>query len=53
MRGLEGKQAADYAGINNIQTKNLVEVYKHYPWYYKPGKMWFWEQSSYLQWIRE
>lgn len=53
MRGLEGKQAADYAGINSIQTENLVEVYKHYPWYYKPGKMWFWDQSSYLQWIRE
>lgn len=53
MRGLLGRQAADYAGINNIVETNTVEIGNRYPWINRSTPKWYWNDSSYIQWTRE
>lgn len=53
MRGIDGRQAADYSGINHIQPTNLVETHTTYPWFYRDSKRWDWNDSSYIQWCKE
>lgn len=52
MRGLEGKQANDYMGINYLLREN-VEIDSGIPWNTSKRSRWHWEYSSYVQWYKE
>lgn len=52
MRGLEGKQANDYMGINYLNHEN-VEIESGIPWATSKRTRWFWDTSSYVQWSKE
>ena len=51
MRGLDGRQAADHLGVNDLDTnENLTHVF---PWLEMPNKHWGWCHSSHPQWLNE
>lgn len=53
MRGIEGRQADDYCGINylpEVPDENLDDIF---PWRKMPDNRWQWNSSSHLQWLIE
>ena len=52
MRGLDGKSAKDYTGVNNIITKT-PEMDMPLPWVNGNNKLWGWNMSSHSQWTQE
>lgn len=53
IRGLDGRQADDWMGINYIPEKpdeNLTDVL---PWTKMNNKLWDWNLSSHIQWTKE
>lgn len=53
MRGLDGRQADDWMGVNYIPEKpdeNLTDVL---PWTKMNNKLWDWNLSSHIQWTKE
>jgi len=52
MRGLDGKSARDYTGVNNI-VKETPDMLDPLPWVNGPNKLWGWNMSSHSQWMQE
>ena len=52
MRGLDGKTARDYTGINQIEDVR-PEMNDPLPWTKIPGNRWGWNMSSHSQWMQE
>jgi len=52
IRGLAGKQADDFMGINSIKAKSS-EYDLPLPWTARASKHWQWNESSHSQWIKE
>lgn len=52
MRGLDGKLAEDYTGVNKIVTKS-PEMDSPLPWTIEPRNLWGWNMSSHPQWTQE
>lgn len=52
MRGLDGRVAKDYTGVNNIVKHNL-DIEGPLPWVTGQHKLWGWNMSSHPQWTFE
>jgi hypothetical protein len=53
MRGLEGRQADDYMGVNYIPDRPAEDLNDVFPWKKMNDQLWHWNSSSHLQWMRE
>lgn len=53
MRGLEGRQADDYMGVNYIPDHPIEDLNAAFPWRKMTDQLWHWNSSSHLQWMRE
>lgn len=53
MRGLEGRQADDYCGINHLPDSPDENLTIPFPWTKMEDKTWQWNSSSHLQWMKE
>jgi len=52
IRGLAGKQADDFMGINSVRNKTR-EFDMPLPWTMRESQRWHWNESSHHQWIKE
>ena len=53
MRGLEGRQADDWMGINHTPEQPDEDIDSAIPWSTMQNNEWHWNQSSHYQWMKE
>mgnify|MGYP000044155628 CR=1 FL=1 len=53
MRGLDGRQADDWFGINHMPEEPNEDVTSAIPWSTQKNNYWHWNQSSHYQWMKE
>lgn len=53
MRGLDGRQADDWMGINHMPEEPDEDISSAIPWSGMPENEWHWNQSSHYQWMKE
>ena len=53
MRGLDGRQADDWFGINHMPEEANENMTSAIPWSTADDNYWHWNQSSHYQWMKE
>jgi len=53
MRGLDGRQADDWFGINHMPESPNEDITSTIPWSTAEDNYWHWNQSSHYQWMKE
>tara|TARA_S200002703_G_scaffold87444_1_gene75330 strand:- start:61 stop:1218 length:1158 start_codon:yes stop_codon:yes gene_type:complete len=53
MRGLDGRQADDWFGINHMPESPNEDITSTIPWSTAEDNYWHWNHSSHYQWMKE
>ena len=53
MRGIDGRQADDWFGINHMPESPDEDLTSTIPWSTMEDNYWHWNHSSHYQWMKE